>query len=84
MRKSWNYVIASPLDRHRITHVEPRTLTLALMGPKVREWGYHIEEGGWMHWSGFSTSRKDDKDDEEGRWVHWKDYCDAQRDSKEK
>src|SRR5271168_3248672 len=36
---SFNLVFADPNDRHTIVAVKPKTITLALMGPKIREWG---------------------------------------------
>lgn len=46
-RRRFNYIRAT--DRHRIVDCDPRTLTLAFMGPKVREWGYHTGAG-WIPW----------------------------------
>jgi hypothetical protein len=49
-RRRWfNAFRASPDDRHRIIAAKPGTLTLALMGPKVREWGFHTKRG-WVDW----------------------------------
>lgn len=49
-RRRWfNFFRASPQDRHRITHCDPRTTTLCFMGPKRREWGYHTPFG-WVHY----------------------------------
>jgi hypothetical protein len=49
-RNRWsNLVRASENDRHTIVEVAPRTVTLAFMGPKTREWGYHTPSG-WCHW----------------------------------
>jgi hypothetical protein len=45
----FNFISATPYDSHTITEVRPNTLTLALMGPKTREWGFHIP-GNWVHW----------------------------------
>lgn len=39
-------------DKHTITWVAPKTLTLCLMGPKVREWGFHTRMG-WIMWKDF-------------------------------
>lgn len=36
-------------DCHRIYSVRPGTLTLVFAGPKVREWGFHTEDG-WVGW----------------------------------
>lgn len=48
----WNFIRATPTDRHRIVRVEPHTLTLCLMGPKTREWGFHTERG-WVYWKDY-------------------------------
>lgn len=38
-----------PEQFHRIARLAPRTLTLVITGPKVREWGFQTETG-WIHW----------------------------------
>lgn len=45
----FNFIRASNFDRHRIVFVRKNTLTLCFMGPKTREWGFHMPEGhiGW-------------------------------------
>ncbi len=60
-RKWWNFIRASIYDRHTITECDPGTVTLCFMGPKVREWGYHLKE--------------DDSVGEGASWVYWKDYA---------
>jgi hypothetical protein len=37
------------VDRHRITSVEPGTLTLVLAGPVVRAWGHWVNDE-WIPW----------------------------------
>lgn len=54
----YNYVKAG--DRHSIVKVLPGTLTLAFMGPKVREWGFHTE-GGWVTWKDYYTKQRSEK-----------------------
>jgi hypothetical protein len=41
-------------DTHRILWVASNTLTLCLMGPKVREWGYHTPDG-WVCWKDYGA-----------------------------
>jgi hypothetical protein len=53
----FNSVRASLEDRHTIVTVEPNTLTLALMGPKVREWGFHSENG-WILWKDYYQAQR--------------------------
>lgn len=51
---SWfNFVRGSKDDRHRIILCRTNTLTLALMGPKTREWGFHIPAEGWVMWKDY-------------------------------
>lgn len=45
----YNYIRATPDDAHSIISVKPKTLTLCFMGPKTRDWGYHINDT-WMYW----------------------------------
>ncbi len=59
----WNFIRATPADRHTIIRCHPRTLTLCFMGPKTREWGFHV------------TGKFPGND----RWVYWRDYYAAQR-----
>jgi hypothetical protein len=42
---------------HTIVSVSPGTLTVCLMGPKVREWGFHTENGGWIYWKEYNTKK---------------------------
>jgi hypothetical protein len=53
-RKWWNFIRA--WDCHVITAVQPGTVTLCLMGPKVREWGFHTDKG-WVCWRDYYRSR---------------------------
>jgi len=58
VKHNWfNFVRATPKDRHTIILVKPKTLTLALMGPKVREWGFHSEKG-WILWKDYYTAQR--------------------------
>lgn len=51
----WNFIRAT--DKHTIVSVRPSTVTLCLMGPKVREWGYHTDKG-WVYWRDYERARK--------------------------
>ena len=55
-RKWFNRITASSGDRHRIIEVKPKTLTLCLMGPKKREWGFHTEDG-WVYWRDYNKAK---------------------------
>lgn len=48
----FNWIRASEKWRHTICHVKPGTLTLCLMGPKTREWGFH-RAGYWQFWKSY-------------------------------
>lgn len=52
VRRWFNFIRASDFDRHRIIFCRRNTLTLCLMGPKTREWGFHTPAGwiGWKHY----------------------------------
>lgn len=50
-RRWFNWVRAT--DTHSIYDVSPGgALTVAFMGPKVREWGFHTPEG-WVGWQAY-------------------------------
>lgn len=52
-----NWIRASYEDSHSIVQVQPNTLTLAIMGPKVREWGFHTNNG-WVHWKEYYKQQR--------------------------
>lgn len=53
-RKRYNWIEARSDDKHSIACVSPGgCLTLCFMGPKVREWGFHTNEG-WMYWKDYN------------------------------
>ena len=52
----WNYLRASIGDCHTIVDVPWPTLTLCFMGPKRREWGYHMPQG-WKYWRDYYAER---------------------------
>lgn len=56
----FNFVRATQDDRHTITHVEPNTVTLCFMGPKIREWGYTTPTG-WIMWKDYFTAQRASK-----------------------
>lgn len=45
----FNFVRARRTDRHRIIFCRKNTLTLCLMGPKTREWGFEVPQR-WVGW----------------------------------
>lgn len=56
VRRWWNWIWATDQDRHCIIHVKPGTVTLALMGPKTRDWGFHTEDG-WIGWKEYNDRK---------------------------
>lgn len=60
-----NWIKGSPEDRHTITSCVPDTVSIAFMGPKTREWGYHTDKG-WVYWRDYTHEkyRGDDLDAE--------------------
>jgi hypothetical protein len=53
----YNFIRATPDDAHSITNVKPNTLTLCFMGPKLRDWGYHLDYS-WMHWKTYNDLKR--------------------------
>lgn len=56
-RRWFNFIRASKEDVHKIVYVWPKTITLCFMGPKRREWGFHID-GTWVHWKAYYTLQR--------------------------
>lgn len=54
----FNFIRANDFDRHTIVFTRTKTLTLALMGPKVREWGFHTPAG-WIMWKDYYKMLRD-------------------------
>lgn len=48
-RVAGDIVIRTAEERHAITGIEPGTTTLFITGPKVREWGFWLDEQ-FIHW----------------------------------
>ena len=48
----WNFIRAGN-HIHKIAEVEPNTVTLCFVGPKVREWGFHTKDG-WVYWKDYN------------------------------
>ncbi len=61
-RKWFNWIRASRSDKHMIIRCRPGTLTLCLMGPKTREWGFHTEAG-WVYWKDYYTKQRAERND---------------------
>lgn len=39
---------------HKITYVEPGTITVLLIGRRTRDWGFWTDKG-WVHWREYNT-----------------------------
>ena len=57
----YNIIRARRTDRHRIIFTRSNTLTLCFMGPKTREWGFHMPEG-WVGWKDYYARLKAGED----------------------
>ena len=62
----FNFVRASKADRHRIVLTRTNTLTLCFMGPKTREWGFHVwtelDPSGWIYWKDYYERLREGED----------------------
>ena len=57
VRKAGQLALRGPRAAHRIElHAGPCT-TLFITGPRVRAWGFHCVERGWVHWKDFTDPR---------------------------
>ncbi len=56
----FNWIRADKRDKHTIVDVKPNTLTLCLMGPKTRTWGFHTEAG-WIDWQTYYAAQRAEK-----------------------
>ena len=45
----WFNWMPDPMRPHRITVIQPNTVTLVLEWGRRREWGFHTRNG-WVHW----------------------------------
>lgn len=41
---------------HRIELISDTCWTLFITGPRVREWGFHCPDNGWVHWKLFTAA----------------------------
>jgi hypothetical protein len=51
VRRWWNFIRAT--DVHQIYAVRPGTVTFCVVGPKVRDWGFHTSTG-WVYWRAYN------------------------------
>lgn len=57
VRRRWFNFVRAARHVHAIRRVCPGTVTLCLVGPKVREWGYHTAAG-WVHWKAYRQTQE--------------------------
>lgn len=53
IRKAGSWKLRRGSAAHRIELHAGRCVSLFLTGPKIREWGFHCPEKGWVHWRAF-------------------------------
>lgn len=53
----YNFIRATPEDRHQIIYTRHNTLTLCFMGPVARQWGYHTDDG-WVYWKDYEKQMR--------------------------
>lgn len=59
VRRAGDLVARGPRHAHRIELHAGRCRTLFITGPRLRSWGFHCPDAGWIHWKAFT--RPDDK-----------------------
>lgn len=74
VRRWFNFIRACEHDKHRIMFARKNTLTLCLMGPKTREWGFHTDRG-WRGWKTYYEKKRGEEKplDKHTGPVFWKD-----------
>ena len=58
LRVAGDVKLRSPWSAHRIEVGQP-CVTLCITGPRIREWGFHCPEAGWVHWRDFTNPADD-------------------------
>lgn len=58
VRAAGDVVFRLPSAAHRVELTHGPCWSLFLTGPRVREWGFHCPDAGWVHWQDF-TARGD-------------------------
>ena len=58
-RREGSLRVSSPWRAHRIELIESAGVfltcwTLFVTGPRMREWGFHCPQAGWVHWRDFT------------------------------
>lgn len=69
VRTWFNFIRADKYERHRIIFTRTNTLTLCLMGPKTREWGFHTSRG-WIGWKDYYAKKREGELDAFDK-SHW-------------
>lgn len=56
VRKAGEWTFRRPRDAHRIELHEGTCWTLFITGPRVRTWGFHCPDAGWIGWKTFTKA----------------------------
>lgn len=57
VRRAGDLVLRGPRAAHRIELHAGVCTTLFVTGPRLRQWGFHCQERGWVHWKQFTDPR---------------------------
>ncbi len=57
VRQAGDIVLRGPKTAHRIELHARSCTTLFITGPRLRHWGFHCPERGWVHWRDFTDPR---------------------------
>lgn len=50
------YLTGGVIERRCQVHYPIHAWTLFITGPRIREWGFHCTERGWVHWKAFTAA----------------------------
>lgn len=58
MRQEGAIIFRGPRTAHRLEIVDQPAVTLFITGPRLRSWGFHCPEAGWVDWRDFTAGSK--------------------------
>lgn len=47
--------LRGPRSAHRVELINGPCLTVFITGPRMRQWGFHCPDAGWVHWKDFTA-----------------------------
>jgi hypothetical protein len=56
IRRAGDAVFRRASRAHRVELHDGPCISLFITGPRVREWGFHCPEQGWIHWKRFTAA----------------------------